>query len=206
MRRTQTNGDANLLIGRAESPRSALILGGARNLFSEIEKAESLFTPDIIIATNHAGVNFARPFDYWCSFHPDKFPDWIERRRKFDRPMPPMLVTARHRRSVVMVLTKKTDLGIPIRFIDSWGGSSGLLAVTLALGLGCQRVVLAGVPLEKQDAHFDSDKPWLEASKYRAAWLQHVPQMRKRVRSFSGWTAEQLGVVTEEWLRNEIAA
>lgn len=194
------SGDANWKRGQraaSSSPRSALILGGARCLWDDLQAADALFTPDIIIATNHAGVNFEKRFDYWVSFHPEKFVDWIHRRQIAQRPMPPLLVTAKHRQSLPSI---KKDLGIPIKFIDSWGGSSGLLSVTLALGLGCQKIVLAGVPLDKREAHFDSPQLWAEASKYRAAWIAHLPEMKKRVKAFSGWTAEQLGEVTEAWL------
>jgi hypothetical protein len=197
---TPTSGDESLSIGRGvarDNPRTAIILGGARCLWEDLKAAESLFTPDIFIATNHAGVNFERPFDFWVSFHPEKFPEWIERRRKWGHPLPPMLVTARHRQSLAAV---KRDFGIPMKFIDSWGGSSGLLSVTLALGLGCRKIVLAGVPLDKYEAHFDAPQPWSEASKYRSAWMGHIDEMKNRVRGWSGWTAQQLGVVTEEWL------
>jgi hypothetical protein len=143
-------------------------------------------------------MQFPKPFDFWVSFHPEKFADWITKRRSLGHPLPPVLVTARHRENLAAV---KRDMGIPIKFIDSWGGSSGLLSVTLALGLGCQKIVLAGVPLDKREAHFDSPQAWAEASKYRAAWLAHRSEMKKRVRSLSGWTSEQLGgPPTTEWL------
>lgn len=84
--------------------------------------------------------------------------------------------------------------------IESWGGSSGMLCVRVALELGCNRIVLAGVPMEKMSRHYDDAKPWNEARQYWPAWEKAIPRFAGRVRSLSGWTRERLGAPDEEWL------
>lgn len=176
---------------------SALILGGARCLHDDVAAARALFSPDLLIATNNAGRDWPEPIDHWVSFHGEKLAGWIEARRVAGLQPAGRIWTAMHRRPVV---------GLQTSVAPNWGGSSGLLAVTVALvELGCERVVLAGVPLDKRQAHFDDTKPWTEASKYRTAWMKHLPEMRDRVRSMSGWTAEKLGTVTAEWLGSATA-
>ena len=84
------------------------------------------------------------------------------------------------------------------------GGTSSLLAVFVALGLGYERVVLCGVPMDntghfydpasKIDRTFGSDfieMEWRKAEKHFAG----------RVRSVSGRTRDWLGEPSREWLK-----
>lgn len=114
---------------------------------------------------------------------------WLGQRAAAGRPPVGKLWHARHRLS-------KVDS----QPIESWGGSSGLLCVAVAFELGCQRIVLAGVPMDKMQRHYDDSKPWGEARQYWPAWERRMLQMARRVRSMSGWTAEKLGEPSEEWL------
>lgn len=176
---------------------SALVLGGAATLADDERAARDLFIPDLILATNHTGRDRPGFFDHWISFHIEHFERWLGERREAGRPDPGMLWTAAHRRGM-----RPGNLApARIDYATSWGGSSGLLAVTVALHhLGCDRIVLAGVPLDKRSAHYDDPAPWLEACKYRNAWIQHRGEMRDTVRSMSGWTRELLGAPTEKWI------
>ena len=69
-------------------------------------------------------------------------------------------------------------------------GSSSLLAVQAALGLGFKHIILAGCPL--------SDQAYNE--KYAAGWLHWAARFEGQVKSLSGWTKRLLGEPTREWL------
>lgn len=67
-------------------------------------------------------------------------------------------------------------------------GTSGLLGVLVALGLGYTRVILAGIPLLNDDGSKRFDR------KTYAVWEDFArTEDAKRVRSLSGWTRHLLG-------------
>lgn len=173
--------------------RTALILGGAACLEADRAAALELFKPDLLIACNHAGRDEAGTLDHWATMHPELFPKWLEDRRAAGRPEAGQLWHAGHRRTRVGSTP-----------IDSWGGSSGLLSVRVAIHLECDRIVLAGVPMKKGFCHYDrSGTPWNEAAQYWNQWQRRLPQLVDRVRSLSGWTADLLGRPTVEWLHGD---
>lgn len=168
---------------------TALVLGGANTLADDRRRAFEMFSPDLIIACNHAGRDEEGRLDHWASMHPDLFPMWSKARRAAGRPDAGRYWHARHRPSPV-----------PSTPIESWGGSSGLLCVAVAFELGAERVVLAGVPMLKTACHYDKDGHWFEAREYWPAWERHADKLIGRVRSFSGWTQNLLGSPTQEWV------
>jgi len=165
------------------------VLGGANCLARDKAAAFAMFEPTLIIACNHAGRDEDGRVDHWATMHPELFPLWIEQREHAGRPPAGRLWHARHRRSPV-----------ESEPIESWGGSSGLLCVSLALHLGAAKVVLAGIPLSKTFEHYDKAGPWQEARQYWAAWERRKTELAGRVRSFSGWTGQLLGFPNREWL------
>jgi hypothetical protein len=170
----------------------ALVLGGSDGVWRERDAALALCTPDIVIATNHAGRDYRGEFDHWASFHAELFPHWI--RLRAEKGLPP------HRGGFWTAAQRAVVKGLELRRCDNWGGSSGLLAITVALELGASRVIAAGVPLDRDAAHYDNPRPWQDAGNYRRAWINAVPKMGGKVRSMSGWTRETLGEPTEEWI------
>lgn len=170
-------------------PRTAIVLGGASTLHEDKAAALELFAPDLIIACNHAMRDEPGRVDHAATMHPELYPGWLAARAKAGRPAPGKLWHARHRIS-----------NVGSEEIESWGGSSGLLCVAVALGLGCSRVVLAGVPMEKMLRHYDDKRPWMEARQYWPSWERHMPKLLGRVRSMSGWTKDRLGFPDRAWL------
>jgi len=171
---------------------SALVLGGANTLEADKAAALALFEPDLIIACNHAGRDEPGRLDHWATMHADLMPHWLKQRRAAGRPEPGQLWHARHRGRNAIASS---------RSIESWGGSSGMLCIAVAFELGVRRIVLAGVPMTKTAKHYDDEKLWMEARQYWSAWERRQGMMLGRVRSFSGWTANLLGVPTREWLQ-----
>lgn len=171
---------------------TALVLGGAETLHHDRDEALAMFQPDMVIACNHAGRDHAGQLDHWCTMHPELFPHWIKARTAAGHPPAGQLWHARHR------------LGpVGSRAIESWGGSSGLLCVAVAVELGCTHVVLAGVPMRKTACHYDDPRQWHEARQYWPRWEASMPQMAGRVRSMSGWTADLLGMPDRGWLNGD---
>lgn len=175
-----------------QSMLRALVLGGATSLFDDEAAARAMgFEPDILVATNHAGRDREGPVDHWCSFHVELLPMWIAARRAAGRPDAGQLWGC-HKRAA--------PEGLELRYAANWGGSSGLLAVTVALELGATHVVLAGVPLTREGEHYDKPGLWRDAGNYRGRWIHRATDMDGRVRSMSGWTAELLGKPDPAWL------
>ena len=80
------------------------------------------------------------------------------------------------------------------------GGSSGLFAVKIARELGYGKIVLCGVPMQAEAKHFLRKRIWRAAFVHAHAWRAHYAEIAPFVRSFSGYTAELLGVPTMEWI------
>ena len=174
-----------------QAARYALCLGGADTLAADREGAELLLAGReyLVIACNHAGRDEPGRIDHWATMHPELWKLWVPARAAAGHPPAGKLWHARHRR---------TDL--ESEAMESWGGSSGLLCVKLALDLGCSHVVLAGIPMLKTARHYDDERHWTEARQYWAAWEKRLPALRDRVRSMSGWTAKLLGRPDRRWL------
>lgn len=169
---------------------TALVIGSASTLEDDYLAARKLFIPDLVIGCNHAARDHPSRLDHWATMHPDLYPLWLLERRRQNHPEPGQLWHARHR---------VVPDGLESRPIESWGGSSGLLCVAVALELGCDRVVLAGVPMLKMAGHYDDPRPWTEARTYQQMWELHKPRMLGRVKSMSGWTRDLLGEPTGDW-------
>lgn len=172
----------------------ALVMGGANTLDADHEAAQDLCPlPDTRIFTNHAGRDYPFRVEHYVTLHPELMQDWLDHRYFLQFKSPENLWTS-----------NKKDLppGLKWNHVESWDGSSGLLAVTVALHLGYDKVILCGVPLDKLAAHYDDDKPWPDGPRYRHAWTKHLTEMQGKVKSFSGWTSRLLGAPTREWLND----
>jgi len=166
--------------------RYALVLGGARSLWEDLDTARKLVPLEecTVLAVNQAGIYYDGHLDHFCTLHPEQFVPKIERQREGNRDF---LVWAHKRRPGVTNVT-----------LD-WGGSSGLFAVKVALELGFGRVVVCGCPLDPQP-HFDRPGAWEDYRSYQGAWRRHLSQLQGNVRSMSGWTSALLGLPDELWL------
>jgi hypothetical protein len=186
-RRTKAPAEA------AARVKSALIIGGSGSALAEAEEAMALGRYDLTIAINDVGTLWSGPIDIWCSLHPDKMAGWREARARAGYP-----AASRH---IGHVAAPGVDEGREYRFAGQpSSGSSGLFAVKIAIDDGCERIVLAGVPMSPELGHHNDGKPWDECNVYLPAWEWAMPIMRDKVRSMSGWTAEKLGRPDADWL------
>lgn len=150
---------------------------------------------------NDIGTVYSDRIDFWVSLHPEKMLHWQSLRRA--NGLNDDYLTYAHE----PVQPGHTYGGDPR--IDKWthyaypgmtgSGSSGLLAVKAAQEEGCNRIVLAGIPLESKARHFFTNDPWHERDQFVEAWKVAYPLLRHSVRSLSGWTKELLGYPTSTW-------
>ena len=170
----------------------ALVLGGAFSLNEDLTKAKELASDPLIIATNDAGADHEGEVDHWVSMHPFLIERLSKRRQAHNFSPAKKLWAPRH---------ISTPEGMEFGRVSSWGGSSGLLAVTLAFDLKIEKIILCGIPMSPEGAHYFSPKrPWNDAVQYKAAWTRNFDRMNGRVKSFSGWTSQLLGTPTKEWV------
>ncbi len=170
----------------------AIVLGGAVGVWEELSSIMAMLDESpVIIGTNHAGRDFPGYLDHWVSYHVELLPMWIEARERAG--LPPAGAYWSVQRS------RPASTTLEVRRVKNHGGSSGLVAVDVALELGCDRVVVCGCPLEMAAAHYDNPASWRDANNYKKAWRTRQSQMGA-VRSMSGFTREILGAPTKEWL------
>lgn len=172
---------------------TAIVLGGSRSVWEELEAARRLLpAPDLVVAVNSAGRDYPGHLDHWASRHPDKFPQWVKERRSKKNPPAGQLWT---------YVGRTASPSLEINHAPNWGGSSGLLGVTVAL-MHVDKVIICGIPLMPREAHYDRPKEriWDEASKYRIDWIMAQKMLAGRVKSMSGWTQKFLGAPTKDWL------
>ena len=171
-----------------------LILGGANTVWEDAAKAQELATFDVTIAVNDIGTVWEGRLDHWVSLHPDQFNKWMNARA--EKGLNDDYKTWAHK---LEVPRSKPQPRLDAAMKD-WGGSSGLLAVRIALAIGGTRIVLAGIPMSANAAHYFDPKPWGTAMSHRKAWQTHQAEMAPFVRSMSGWTQALLGEPTQSWL------
>jgi hypothetical protein len=165
----------------------ALVVGGSQFVWEDALAALVLATPDAVFVINDMIPRWPGPI-HAVTLHPDKLPGWLGQRdaNGFE---PPASVWA-HRRD-----RNATHVA------DDWQGSSGLFAVKIALFEQRYRnVLLAGVPMDRTLPHFVRGRPWSSASAFLKGWRLHMAAIKSRTRSMGGWTAEQLGWPSNEWL------
>lgn len=172
-------------------PKTALILGGAKTVFEDYERAKQLFQPDTVIAVNDSMAEFP-DVEHFATMHPKKVKQWLDKRRAKGFEDPKRYWTA-------------TDRAFPDGFefqtLKNTRGGSGLLAIYVARYLGYDKKILAGIPMSPEMGHFFDERDWKECKLYRVVW-EHNPTLREDTRSMSGWTMQTFGFPEADWLAN----
>ena len=175
----------------------ALCLGSAACKDDDLKRARGLGISVeygwTLIAVNHAARDWPGELPHRASYHPNLFSRGRSRARAARFPAGRKALdgnTAAH----------PAEHGHHIR--RQLGGSSGLLAVTVAKHLGATAAVCCGILLDRLQGHYDSpEKPWRDASNYRHGWTNHKDSGDlANVKSMSGWTAELLGEPDRAWV------
>lgn len=147
-----------------------------------------------LMAVNEAGIYIpARP-QHWVSLHPEKFQWMLPLRRDVSfGPAGLHVGVPIHTHSV------RACAGVmhvwPTSYVSVRDGGSGLAACRIALGLGYEVGILAGMPIDGSRHFFDPPGPQgLDFGVYLGAFRAAARnEFRGRIRSMSGKTRELLG-------------
>lgn len=167
----------------------ALILGSGACIDDDLARLDALTggsEPDIVLATNSAGVRWHGPLDHWVTMHTDKLlglGGWAEQRAAAGYP--------------AGYTTWGTHGAVDRRTLP-WGPCDVALLAdhVAAYELGYEKIVLCGVPFE--GAHADGGT-WDAADRWWPLWLFFAERIRERTRSMSGRTRDLLGEPTADW-------
>lgn len=176
--------------------KRCLILGGALNVFEDVERALDLAPFDGVIAAKRVGVQWPGRLDAWASLHGDMFIKDIADRAAAGLPQ-----AVRHFVYEDEPLLHDLFERLPYRFEgQTLSGSSGLFAVKVALALGYDRNVLCGMPLVREGGKIEKGPLWDGAQSFRTGFVQARRHIAPFVRSMSGWTKLELGAPDAAWL------
>ena len=182
---------------------SALVIGSAEGCFEEADEALKLWGPDgpdAIAVINDSIPRWPGRIDYICTLHVEHLGGWLRAREQAGYPMGAQCWSYQQRRG-------SRDVRHPNPMIQhiatDWAGSSGLYSVRVLILEKFQRIVLAGVPMEKVRGHIVRNRPWTAADGFHTGWKKRLPEIKDKVRSMSGWTKGLLGAPTSEWLNAE---
>lgn len=181
----------------------AVCLGGARGVWDDLLAWEAMYGrpwDGLVVCCNDVGAHWPRQMHHWCTLHPEKFAAWEALRRQQNLPL---------RYETWSRIQRPRNAVAVHHAIQPWGGgSSGMLAVQVAVELGCTRVVMCGIPMDDgphftESAEFSLKQHWKAVAGHWKAWVRGTARMLGRVRSMSGRTRELLGAPTIAWLREE---
>jgi hypothetical protein len=148
-----------------QPPLSALSSAGPTRSPTPIARALELFSPDLIIACNHAARDEPGRVDHWVYDAP--------------RSVPPLAAAPPRRRQAGAWAGSGTRATGPARSpaapIENWGGSSGLLCVAVALSWGLGGSSWPACRCSRPLGTMTTIKHWLEARQYWPAWERIAP-------------------------------
>jgi len=177
----------------------ALVIGCAAEVWQEVEAAQALATFDAIYAVKMAGIHWEGYF-HWITLHPEFMDRYKAERRTLGLP-DTYEVVAPQAHEVGAHAHHPADRRVTYRWPNmSSSGSSGLFAAKVALEDGHDRVVLAGVPMQREASHFQRARPWVDVDGFMPAWNVAKSHLLGKVKSMSGWTQNLLGAPDAQWL------
>lgn len=166
-----------------------MICGSADNIWDDRIRAHAMmkkYKYDVA-CINYTALYYPYFFQHWISLHPDLFVNY----RKFIK-RPRQVKTHSNR------IEPEVD---KVWNIESWGSDSGLFACKVALGLGYNRIVVCGCPLDSSKKFYEllGTKQGFDATNNLQNWKEDVGG-NADIRSMSGNTKQILGEPTLEWL------
>jgi hypothetical protein len=173
----------------------AIVVCGGGDPFAEFEQARAMCERVGKSYTTFVGndmiADFPGRIDHAGSLHPDKLSFWFAQRLHNGFEMPERIWAHRPFSSVT-------------NWTRDWGGSTGLFLVKVARESGFTHIVLCGVPMRVEAQHYLRKTDWIHCHGFLRGWTGRLLEIKGYVRSFSGWTAEQFTLPTEEWMLADI--
>lgn len=174
-----------------------VILGGAKCVWEDLKRAQTLFKPDQIIAVNNAGRDYEGQVDHWCTIHTELFNMWATDRAQ--KGFPPALNYWGGKYCDPTLTTVAKVSRTPVS-----RGSSARVGVSVALTfVRATHIVLCGITLSPEFEHYDKPGNWEAAKDYRYIWLQELAPYHSYIKSWNGWTNAFFGEPTEKWLASK---
>jgi hypothetical protein len=167
-----------------------IICGSAGCLWADLEKARNIRALDHahVGCINETALYYPYFFEYWFSYHSEKFPGL----RPYVKGFP---------RTVSIKQGEEVDELFNIPGFDC--SDSGLMATVIGLKMGYTKIVLCGMPIDNSPKFYSpSQEHILGATNIQKIWEKEISLFNGRVRSFSGNTLKMLGEPTEEWILN----
>jgi len=180
-------GDSPAYLDRFKG--NLIIIGGARCVWDDWQRlADSGFSGSVM-AVNDVGCFFDKPLNHWVSMHSNFLCHWVSLRKGHSMMGHECLT---HTREPFPSIRVAWD-------INPYGWTSGMFAVQVAIALGYERIVLCGLPQDGTGRFFDP--PWMPGGEHNDAnskkafrnIVEQTPEMKRCVRSMSGWTKELFG-------------
>lgn len=173
-----------------------LVLGSARCLWSDIEAYKAIGEHHAVVAVKQAGMYWPGPLAAWVTLHPYMMPEFIAERARLGYP-------------AAKVVGHEKSGSVDEAFDYKWPGApktaaSGMAgAKYAAFDLGYKKIVLCGIPMDP-GPRIDGKGLWSEDQtlSFRRGIEPVASDVRRFVRSMSGWTAGMFGKPTREWLES----
>jgi hypothetical protein len=171
--------------------RTGLVIGGGARVWQEVAEAQTLFTPDLILAINDMATIWAGRLDHWVTLHPEHLPRWFKARAELGF-------------AACNVWTPHAAEQLPPGYRATIepdydpSGLSGLYAVKVLRRCDVDRIVLAGVPMDRSGHVLGRRGHWITLTR-RDAWTLQKDEIKHCVRAMSGWTREEFGYPAPEW-------
>jgi hypothetical protein len=89
------------------------------------------------------------------------------------------------------------DVVWPLVGKSPYSGSSSYLAAQVAVGLGYDKIIMCGCPMEGKNL---TNSRIVGYDTFQVGWIEHADKLQGKVRSMSGWTRKFLGYPDEHWL------
>lgn len=166
-----------------------IIIGGARCVWEDYQRLTAGGFSGAVMAVNDVGMYFDKSLDHWVSMHANYLAQWVSLRKGHSMMGHECLTH-----------TREPYPGIRVAWdIQPYGWTSGVFAAQVAIALGYDEIVLCGVPQDGTGRFFDP--PWMpggehddrNSKKAFRSIVEQTPELKRCVRSMSGWTRELFG-------------
>jgi hypothetical protein len=170
-----------------------LILGSARCLWDDVAKARSIRGNFDTMAVNLTICHWEHELKYAASWHSDRMGDFVKMR------------TYRGIGNRPITYAPKPDNGVDFanRCTNNSVVTSGMYAMYVALHLGYDKIVAAGIPFDKTGNFYQEPgilSPHVHRGTAKKAWKKLKDESGNRIKVVSGSLVDYFGEITKEWL------
>jgi hypothetical protein len=173
---------------------------------------------DAVYCVNQTGIHWPVKFQVWVTLHPEFFDqdycaehpeiggEYESRRAALGLPNGYEIVSHSECKTTGEHYIKGRCSRVSRYVSCRWPGmtssaSSGIFAAKVALDDGHDRVVLAGIPMDRDAGHFTRGKEWAERDSFIPGFEKAIPHLIGSVKSMSGYTRKVLGAPDVAWLQ-----